>query len=315
VVRADKEKRGGKLLIERKLLLDWLHPDMGGTGDCLRIGEDNVLCVYDAKYGRGVPVEVEKNGRKNPQLSIYGIGAAEEFRRLVTKHMNVDRIEIIVIQPRAPDKDGPVRRLTIEHSELIDLSQDLVEAAEAADSPNPTFKAGDWCKFCKAKGACTTLRRFVMDKAQLDFDDEEGMTGHGELTTNPVGMTPEQVAHVMDAADVIEAWIRAVRWHAELSANAGTEIPGYKLVDKRATRKWVDDDKAAGELSLVFGLDETSIFKKKLLSPAQIEKLLPKAERGELASLYSKESSGKRLVKDGDPREERKPDVQADFDD
>jgi hypothetical protein len=87
-------------------------------------------------------------------------------------------------------------------------------------------------------------------------------------------MTPEQIASALDAADVIEAWLGAVRAHAELVANQGQEIPGFKLVDKSATRKWRDEALAAGELSLVFGLDESSIYSKKLLSPAQAESAL-----------------------------------------
>jgi hypothetical protein len=319
VVRSDKEARGGKLLIEQPFKLDWLHEEFWGTSDACALGTDNVLRVYDAKFGKGKPVEVVlPSGRKNPQLSFYGLGAIERLKRLI-EQFHVEEIELVIVQPRREHRDGPVRRVRVTHAELLELSQDLVEAADVALKPNPPLAPGDHCKFCTGAPKCPALRQFVFDAAQLDFDDEAGMKPKllGDNTVNPVTMPNEQLAKLLDAADVIDAWIRAVRFHAEILANSGQKLPGWKLVAKRAYRKWKDADAAAGELSLVWGLDEGSIFKHTLLSPAQIERLLPKDDRAKLAHLYSAESSGTKLARDGDARTEVAPtrDAQADFDD
>ena len=53
----------------------------------------------------------------------------------------------------------------------------------------------------------------------------------------------------------------------------------------------------------------------KLRSPAQVEKLLPKAEREALAALYDKASSGNKLARETDPREVQASQVQSDFSD
>jgi hypothetical protein len=306
-VRADKEARGGKLLIETRFQLTWLDPEFFGTGDCSRLGNDNVLSVYDAKFGRGKIVDVLRaNGKVNSQLAYYGIGAVETLRRIVEK-FNVKQIELVVVQPRR----GGVRRTTVSHAELLELSDELVEAKANALSESPTFKAGDWCKFCPAAATCSTLKNFAYEQAQLDFDENCVPTAKQE----PKDMTPEQIATALDAADVIEAWIGAVRAHAELAANQGAEIPGFKLVDKRATRRWRDEANAASELCFVYGLDEGSIFTKKLMSPAQVEKFLAKPDRASLASLYDKASSGTKLARVSDERPARRAAVQADFDD
>ncbi len=312
VVRADKAARGGKLLIETRFHLHWLHPEFFGTGDCCAIGDDKILRVYDAKFGRGKAVEVVRaDGRKNSQLGYYGIGAVEALRRLI-EQLQIETVELIVVQPRRHHRDGPVRRVTVTHAELLEMSQELVEAAANAVSDAPRFKAGEWCGFCRGAAKCPTLKAVTYNTAQLDFDDAGVPVRIANLAAT---MDPAELAKTLDAADMIETWIGAIRAHAQRRADAGETIPGYKLVDKRATRKWRDADAAASDLSLVFGLAESSIYAKKLLSPAQVEKLIPKAERHALADLYDKRSSGTKLARVSDDRPERAAQVQLDFDD
>lgn len=310
-IRADQAKHGGRLLIEARFHLEWLHPEFFGTSDAPLLGDDAVLRVFDAKFGRGKVVEVNDN----PQLAYYALGAIEAL-----KGETIKKIELVIVQPRAPHRDGPVRRSPLlDHSDLVELADRLVTAAAEADGPNPTFKAGDHCKFCKAAGACKTLREFSFDAAQLDFDDDKGVIPgfSGEKTVNPLSMSEQQLAHALDAADVIEAWVKSVRYHAYTMMNGGRlEIPGWKIVTRKTNRKWLDETKAASELSLVFGLDESSIYKQKILSPAQIEKhLKTKDEKKALAELYAKPEGGTWIARVGDVREAKQPSAQTDFDD
>lgn len=320
VIRKDQAERGGKLLVETRFHLDWLHPEFFGTGDCSRLGTDNVLCVYDAKFGKGKIVEafkvVDGKQKPNPQLAYYGIGAVEALKRVMAS-LKIDKIELIVVQPRAHHAGGPVRRVTVTHDELLDLSADLVEAAENALSDEPRIKTGGHCTFCPGAARCKALRDVAMETAQLDFDDEKGIVKpYGEKTVNPLDLTPQQLANALDAADLIDAWVSAVRMHAHILADRqGVELPGWVLTDKRATRRWKDEENTKAELCFNFGLDENSIYSQKLKSPAQIEKLFPKDERAALAELYAKESSGTKLVRASGEHVERQPSVQTDFDD
>lgn len=322
-IRADKAARGGKLLVEQKFHLTDLHPDFWGTADCVRLGSDDILSVYDLKMGRGKIVEVleiKDGARKiNKQLGFYALGALQTLARMVG-NIGVQEVELVVIQPRAAHRDGAVRRATVKIAELRELGRELVAAAAKCAEPNPTFVAGDHCTFCKAAGSCKTLRTLALDTAQLEFDDDEGVKsdafGNVKIAA-PLDLTPQQLANVLDATEVIDNWIKAVRWHATVLANGGHAPTGWKLVDRKARRKWEDEVKAAGELCLVYGLDESSIFAHKLKSPAQVEKLLPKPERDILqkSNLYSAKSSGTTLVRDSDKRSEAQPASQAEFDD
>jgi Protein of unknown function (DUF2800) len=312
-IRGDKEARGGKLLVETRFHLDFLHPEFFGTADCVRLGTDNILSVYDAKFGRGVIVEVLKGNRPNPQLAYYGLGAIEQLKRLV-KNLNVEKVELVVVQPRAQHADGPVRRVMVTHSELLDLCQDLVEAATEAESEDAKFKAGNHCRFCLAAGSCKTLRDFAMESAQLDFDDEEGMTTK-QPYPNPLMLEGDELARALAAVPTVKAWISALEVHALMCAKGGIPVPGYKLVERKTHRRWKNADEAAGELSLVFGLDDSSIFKQKIVTPAQAEKLLPKEDRPKLAPLIEKPEGAQTLVPANDARSEQAPSAQTDFDD
>ena len=80
-------------------------------------------------------------------------------------------------------------------------------------------------------------------------------------------------------------------------------MSGYKLVAKRATRKWVDD--AAAETLFRHKRVRVKDFTKRVLkSPAEMEKVFKKLKRdpGVLAKIYSKTSSGTTLAPEDDPR-------------
>lgn len=318
-IREDQAQRGGKLLVETKFHLSHLHPLFYGTADCTRLGTDCILSVYDLKLGRGKIVEVRsKDGKPNIQAGYYGIGALHALARLV-QQLGITHVELVIVQPRAWHKDGPVRRATFTVAEIEALGPMLVAAAAECAKPDATLVPGDHCTFCKAAGTCPALRQLAFDTAQLDWDDVEGVTygGIGDKTLNPVTTDSATISRVLTTIeDVIEPWISAVKFHAHLLAGTPAGFPGYKLVDRQARRKWADAEKAAAELCLGFGLDEGSIYDKKLLSPAQVEKKLPPAERKSEAfkALCPAISSGSTLVRLDNPKPERKP-TERDFDD
>ena len=71
-------------------------------------------------------------------------------------------------------------------------------------------------------------------------------------------------------------------------------LPGWKLVAKRGTRKWADEQKAIAALTEL-GIDP---YKKELLSPAQAEKKVKNLPEGLTVSV----SPGDTLAPESDPR-------------
>ena len=289
------------LYVEHRFDLSNLHPGMFGTNDaCVVSPSRRLLHVLDYKHGKGHAVEAAGN----PQLRYYALGALLTLPTVTA----VSDVQMTIVQPRAPHRDGAVRSETISAFELLEWAGTLKVAAEATESPDAPLRAGEHCTFCPAAAVCPALRDRALEAAMADF---AGATI--TVPAEPGVLTVEQLARLLEHADLIDDWLSAVRAHALHLAESGTPIPGFKLVPKRAVRKWRDDfDHSA--LMDATGLGPGQVYAEpKLLSPAQVEKLLPKDKRAALDALVVKESSGTNLVPDADPRQAKAPSVLTDF--
>lgn len=283
---------GKKLLIEQRFDLSSLGTpfDAGGTGDAVILdGEGGMIEVVDLKGGRGVVVEATGN----KQLRTYALGA------VLANPGAWKTVRVTIVQPRAPHPDGRVRSEEFHVADLIDWSLDLLEAMQRAKDaeadPTAHLSAGDHCTFCKARATCPALASRALAEAHTFFDNEKD----GALTVppDPASLTTDQIVKVLDAADMIQNWLNAVRAHAQDQAESGVEVPGYVLVPKRATRKWVDDLDVF-DLALATGREVSEFYQEpKLKSPAMVEKLLGKKGYEEVEDLVTQESSGLNLTR------------------
>lgn len=290
---------GDTLLIEQRFDLSAaVHPGMFGTNDaCVVSPNRKTLFVFDYKHGRGHAVEA----KGNPQLRYYALGA------LLHSGAPVGKIVMTIVQPRAAHKDGPVRSETISALDLMEWAADLKDAAVATEAADAPIRAGEHCTFCPAAAICPALRDRALEAAMADF---AGATI--TVPASPSVLSVDQLARLLDHADLIDDWLAAVRAHALHLAESGVAVPGYKLVQKRATRKWRAEEEVPQALSAL-GVSPEDTHKRVLLSPAQIEKLLPKEKRAALDALVVKESSGVNLVPDADPRQAKAPSAISDF--
>lgn len=284
-VRAEFAKtEGAELLIEHKFdLSNVILPGMFGTNDAaVYHPSTRRLVVFDYKHGQGYAVEVEEN----PQLLYYGVGAATSGGRLV------EEVEIVVVQPRAPHRHGPVRRWSTDFFGLLDYATTLRVLAEKTMDPEAPLVSGSHCKFCPAAGVCPQLEKDAIAAARADFGG------------TPAELPERDLAAILDKADLIEDWISAVRKHAFYTLDSGGYIDGYKLVAKKSNRKWIDDNEDAllSKLELIFGLSVDDVTRRKVLTPAQVEKLLGKEDKKALAEFYDKPDTGVTMARDTDPR-------------
>lgn len=292
----DSAKGEAEFDYEQRLDMRHIHPDVWGTGDTvIYLVEECWLHVVDLKYGKGVVVEA----KQNPQLFTYGAGAARRYHNRPLRG-----ITLWIVQPRAPHKDGPIRSFEADLLELLEFEEELRVRAEATDDENAPLNPGDWCRFCPALATCPAAKAKATENAITEF---AALTDEG-----PEGMTPDQIASVLLEADYIFNWVKAVQEFAHAEAVAGRHIPGFKLVAKRATRKWKDEEEATEELSAILG--DAIYVDPKLRSPAQIEKLVGKKHfSGIEAAHVAKVSSGTNLVPFSDPRPAVKVDGMEEF--
>ena len=122
--------------------------------------------------------------------------------------------------------------------EVLDLAGDLANIARAVNDPDAPLAPGEHCAFCRARGECPALREQALEAARVDFADPP----------DPALLTPGELGEILTRADMVDLWLASVRDHAKGLADGGTPIPGWKLVNKRGHRVWVDD--AVAEESL-----------------------------------------------------------------
>lgn len=277
-----EDSHHNKIQVEVRFDLSQIHPGLFGTADAVVYDPiSQLLRVYDYKHGKGILVEVQDN----PQLKYYGLGAL-----LSTKHP-CREVELVIVQPRANHSDGAVRRWRFSSFDLVEFAADLKDFAKATEDPNAPLKAGDHCRFCPAAGICPELHKKALAVSQTEFKPS--------LTYDRL-----KLSDTLFKLDMLEAYAKSVREFAYNEAEKGRTPPGWKLVPKRATRKWKDDKAAATHLTFECAFDSTEIYEpQKLKSVATIEKLMGKKEFVNCLSLVEAISSGTTLVPDHDPRQ------------
>ena len=259
--------------IETRVGFDTFLPGVFGSTDLLgRIGDRAI--VLDWKFGDGVLVDAEENY----QLLFY---AAAAMRTDKAKWIfeGATEIECIIVQP--PE----IRRWVTTPQRVALFEQELRRAVHESHSEAASMAMGDHCRWCAAKPICPK------------------MTGQVErvLQTKLQALPIDQIAMQLEQADAIESYIKDLRTLAAQMLEHGVRVPGFKLVAKRATRQWVDEDKvvAWGTDAGLFTID---LWERKLKSPAQLEKVL-KTHKIELPpELVVSISSGSTLAADSDSR-------------
>ena len=258
--------------------LDTPEHEAWGTADVI-VARGNELIVVDFKYGMGVEVDAEKN----PQMSLYGLGALQAYHGLVA---DFETVRMAISQPRI--KSAP-SEWDCSVEELETWGRSTARSA-VVSCKNATLHVGgipgEWekvylrpsekaCKFCRAKATCPKLRAEVSETvfgaqpaSPKEFDDFQ------TITEIPMRAADEAwLAACLDKADLIEDWCKAIRAETERRLLAGDGVPGYKLVQgKRGARQWADA-KVAEETLKTMRVKLEDMYDFKLISPTTADKL------------------------------------------
>lgn len=284
----------GHILIEHRFDLSAIYPGLFGTADAVIYWpHKKKLTVIDYKHGAGIAVEVEDN----LQLQYYGLGA------LLSTGFPCETVELVIVQPRCEHEDGQIRRWIFPSIDIIDFGADLADDAYATTLPNAPLNPGKHCRFCAAAPVkCPAIKAKAQALAKLEFGQQ-------------LSYDPAQLHQALVFTSALEAWIKQVREFAYGEAMHGRLPPGWKLVAKRATRKW----KAPEDEVIDYMMEATKHDKKEfyeepsLKSPAQMEKLCSKQIGEGLRKLMESVSSGYNLVPESDPRPPVKLDAKSEF--
>ena len=325
----EEMKRSGcepLVMVEERVDYTHIAPSGFGTADMLIVGKDEngngVLHIADFKTGQGVFVEADHNS----QMMLYALGGLAAYGYIY----DIKTVRMSIIQPRLDN----ISTFECTREELENWGESIRETAKLAYAGKGEQRAGDWCRFCRAKPVCKACKDEALSLCREEFLDlDEGAFNEGAFSdesvpsdgiraspaascdnsencengTVPVfkqpGLVPlTELAQILPALNRISSWIESVFAFVSSEAiNNGVTIPGYKVVEGRSKRMFTDT-KAVVDTAVANGY--TDLYKQHLISLTEFEKMMGKKKFKELLGVYVTKPQGKlTLVPEDDPRE------------
>lgn len=127
-------------------------------------------------------------------------------------------------------------------------------------------------------------------------------------------LNKEQIVKLLAIKDSIVQFFKALEDFALESALAGERYDGFKLVEGRALRKWINPDEAVAT-AVKAGYPEALFYKpREVLSVSDFEKVMGKKDfRNVMGGTYEKPQGKPTLVPESDKRPEMKLGAESDF--
>lgn len=244
------------IAVERKLDLTDFIPEGFGTSDCTIIGAGR-LHIVDYKNGSGVPVPAEDN----PQMMLYALGAYKAF----APWFPITEVHISIVQPKVWDTPS---EWSLSVADLLTWGESIKPIAKQAFIGEGEYVPGSHCGFCRAKEKCRARVESLLSLESF-------------ASKKPPLISWEEVADALRRGEGIVKWYNSVKALALAEVIKGTELPGWKAVEGRGSRSYVDLDTAFAHLK-ANGINESVLYKREPLSPPQLEETLTKKVYREL---------------------------------
>ena len=267
------------VVLENRVDYSHLVPEGFGTADCIMIGEGRI-CVVDYKNGSGVSVEVDNN----PQMMLYGLGALHTYSAVYGE--SIRNVHLSIVQPNA----GGIKTWETSVTELNRWGTEYAAPrALLAWEGKGEYAAGEWCRFCAAKAQC---RARAEQYLALEQEKKE-----------PALLTFSEIGDILSRAQSLASWVKQLEEFALHMALEGNSISGWKAVEGRGSREWIDGTDAAFEKLVARGVPNALLWEQKPVTVAALEKALGKKAFAESAKDLVLTKPGKpTLVPESDKR-------------
>ena len=256
---------------------------VGGTADAVTASRElNCFTIGDLKTGDGHMVYA----LANDQLLFYTWMMVLKYQKVFDFNEETEFV-LYIIQP-SERKDDYYDEWVTDLKDVLEWAEKFKRAVKVCETGKADPNPGDWCQYCPAMLTCPAKTGQIVKASRMPSD----------------GAELSELIAALNMVDQIEEWCREVRKVAHDQADQGTVLTGFKLVNKRATRKWKDEDEAFKKLKLARKLKLENYMTLTLKSPAQMEKELKKikVDFKQYEGMIVKQSSGTTLVKDSDKR-------------
>ena len=190
-----------------------------------------------------------------------------------------------IFQPRREN----VSTWTIPVDELTTWANEVLKPkAEMAMKGEGEYYPGEWCTFCRASVRC---RARADEKLKLARD---------EFKLPPL-LTDEEIEEILVVLPDLSKWANEVMAYAtDAAVNHGKQWEGFKLVEGRSIRKYVNEDKVA-QAAKDAGYKD--IYRQSLIPLTEMQKLMGKQQFEDiLGGLIIKPQGKPTLVPNSDKR-------------
>ena len=199
-----------------------INADTGGTCDVIATTRDGRTIIVDWKFGQGISVPAEDN----KQGLFYAFVSENKVNGYNPNHS----LTLAIIQPMPDRADAETLKVwDVEVDIYRDFKRDYISALKRTG-----LNAGAHCRWCPAAPTCPEKTGAALQALAID---------------------PEKLAILSQSMDLVadlENWLTAVKKLAHERLEQGDTLDGWKLVNKRATRKWVDEAKAEKAIRDIF---------------------------------------------------------------
>jgi len=244
--------------IEERVSIARIHPDCWGTPDCWLFDKAaGVLHLWDYKYGHLIVEAFE-----NWQSIEYIAGILDELG-IDGFDAQYIRVQIHIVQPRAPHRLGTIRTWEIA---AVDLRPyfNIAEAFEAeAMSDNPTCNTGPHCRNCSARVPC--WGHTVDSFAAIAYSGQPYSTPRDSAE---LGL---ELRLVNQAIDTLKARKTGLEAQAEATIRDGGSVPGWAVEPGQTRTRWAVPTAEVLTLGDMLGIDLRK--PPEPITPAQAEKL------------------------------------------
>lgn len=265
----------GEHIVEQRVYFDDLTPipQQGGTLDHAAIAGDTAW-VTDHKYGAGVKVYAERN----PQAMLYSYA-------LIKSLPDIRRVIIRINQPRLHhfDEWETTRDEIMQFAGYVRERAKLAWAVDAPRTPDP-----EACRFCAIQRTCPAYAQMMFDMTAAQtgqafdvadmqaFKDDLDSGLFAPATVDPLALDTAQLASLKPFKPMVLKFWNTIDHELMKRAKHGEEVPGYKIVEGRSFRDYVNRDQAIEHL-VDCGIPREEVLIQSVISPAEAEKKLVKA--------------------------------------
>ena len=237
--------------IETRIEAPGIHPESFGTVDCWFFDvPTSTLYVWDFKFGF-VTVEAFENW----QAINYVVGLITALGRSPLK------IDIRIVQPRAPHLDGRIRSWKTTTDNVFNLAGNLQKNAHVALSDEATLNPGSHCRFCQARHVCKALHMEAMYSAEESLRPELYELDEKSLS--------RELLIVLKAEDMLKYRRTGLTAQVESLMQRGKGVPGFSLEHSPGRLNWNASNE---ELNHLGELLNVQLRKDSFITPTQAKK-------------------------------------------